>query len=468
MRPWLIVTLLIASCSGPGERQAIRTDRPSKALETAKPSTVVAQVRTSAKRALGIASPETEPTSKARELNVFGLKAHRAGDYPRAIKMFQAAIEESPTYRLARYNMACSHSRQGETNEAWALLQPLLREDFPRHKRRIAEDKDLAPLRESRLATTIDEVVNSIDARWQAEVAQSLPTAIYTHVAHKGAGEEFRTRSTAWPGALHPETGRFLPLIDRKRQKSRFRYEDEKGLHALVNLDAMAVVFLSLRFGDFGVHDIAMEVWDLRTGQMVRSLFLEYGVVRLELGISGEALVFRVEGVGEGRWSSWWGLPLRGENSSTKKLSIDASTAQVASGSVFKDGPTGAYLRAEPSAEGYELLQLHNAGKEFHVHKNVLNVGDRKIPLGRGHGAGKHRSVVESPLGNNVAVVSISVTTDYEDVYRSIIDLVKVDTGEVTRLAAGPGKAVARFDSRGRLHWKLGEQHSEGVGHKAF
>ena len=468
LMPRIFLTLFLVSSCGPSERDAVRS-APVAEVDQAIAPPVAVQPAAQTVAALGIAYPETEPSKSAKDHNAAGLKFHRSGDYAQAIKAFQSAIDAFPTYRLARYNMACSYSLDGKVDESWALLEPLLSEDYPRHKRRIAEDSDLAPLGKSPLAATVNEVVASTGKRWQAAVAQSLPTAIHSQKQSKGRGETFNSRSTSWVGALNPETGRFLPLMDIKKQKSTFKYEDEKGLHALVDLDSMVGVLLSLRFGDFGVHDVALEVWDLRTGKLARSLFLKYGVTRLEVGTSGDALVFRVWGEGEGRWSNWWGLPLRTTEPEVKKLTINETTARVATGQVFKLGAVGSYLRVEPNEEGYELLRLHNTGKQYRVHKNNLEIGDRKIPLGRGHGASKHQSIVKSPVANQVAVVSIAVSSeDYESEYRSIIDLVNIETGVVTRLATGRGKAQALFDSLGRLHWRLGTEHSEGLGYKAL
>ncbi|MBI2892868.1 MAG: hypothetical protein HYY06_04900 [Deltaproteobacteria bacterium] len=82
-------------------------------------------------------------------LNRGGLRAHRARDYARAVRMWELAVEVDPSKTAARYNLACGYAMTGRRDEAIAQLAQLrcAGEAGARWLVRAQEDGDLATLR---------------------------------------------------------------------------------------------------------------------------------------------------------------------------------------------------------------------------------------------------------------------------------------------------------------------------------
>lgn len=96
-----------------------------------------------------VASCETSPTAVADSLNRGGLRAHREGDYARAVRFWELAVQVDPARTGARYNLACGYALTGQVDKSLTQLEELTRagEDGARWIERAQEDSDLASLR---------------------------------------------------------------------------------------------------------------------------------------------------------------------------------------------------------------------------------------------------------------------------------------------------------------------------------
>lgn len=95
-----------------------------------------------------VASCETSPSSVADMLNRGGLRAHREGDYARALRFWELAVQVDPARTSARYNVACAYALTGQPARALAQLAVLQGAgvDGARWLARAREDSDLASL----------------------------------------------------------------------------------------------------------------------------------------------------------------------------------------------------------------------------------------------------------------------------------------------------------------------------------
>ncbi|MCZ6688433.1 MAG: tetratricopeptide repeat protein [Planctomycetota bacterium] len=76
-----------------------------------------------------------------------GLRYLREDDYPEAEKEFLKALEIDPLNKLAHYNLACTYSLWGKTDEALRSLGLALENGF-RKFRHMEKDEDLDPIRD--------------------------------------------------------------------------------------------------------------------------------------------------------------------------------------------------------------------------------------------------------------------------------------------------------------------------------
>ena len=124
----------------------------------------------------GLPPALTPPSAKALLANSDGLKALRKGRPADALAPLVAAVADSPSFDMARYNLVCARSLLGadsrhtaELDRAAADLQDLLRRDLVTFGPRWASDPDLAALRGSPHAPTLDALAATLARTW-AEV----------------------------------------------------------------------------------------------------------------------------------------------------------------------------------------------------------------------------------------------------------------------------------------------------------
>ena len=63
----------------------------------------------------------------------------------------------------------------------------------------------------------------------------------------------------------------------------------------------------------------------------------------------------------------------------------------------------------------------------------------------------------------SLQLIVVSLRQNDTGYTHSIVDQLNLDNGETTRIVSGQGIFIARFDRRGRLYWRLGQQSSPGL-----
>jgi len=84
-----------------------------------------------------------EPPDRAFKANTIGWQKHQKSDWEGSRPHFQEAVSIVTEYDLARYNLACAHSRLGDLDQALQEITHVLVRDLPRFKRAVHEDQDL-------------------------------------------------------------------------------------------------------------------------------------------------------------------------------------------------------------------------------------------------------------------------------------------------------------------------------------
>lgn len=98
----------------------------------------------------------------------------RQNNFPAALTALQKALAESPTFLMARYNLACLHARDGRPEQAAKLVDQLLREDLYTFAPRYIGDPDLASLRASPFAKAIGQRIATLTPLWERVIAEGV------------------------------------------------------------------------------------------------------------------------------------------------------------------------------------------------------------------------------------------------------------------------------------------------------
>jgi hypothetical protein len=166
--------------------------------------------------------------------------------------------------------------------------------------------------------------------------------------------------------------------------------------------------------------------------------------------VDGNEIVLR--GKNPEGWSPWWRVSMVAKPSSTTQ-DLDLWT-QKGPGQVASSGPP-TFLRTAPHEDLWpSVLLLHDAGTNYRLKGNVLEISGREIRLGRGHAVSAFHSFSKNPVANELVVASIRTDNDVMG-YRSFVDVVDLNTGGVKRLVMGKGAFAARFDPLGKLQWRM-------------
>jgi hypothetical protein len=156
--------LLLVACGEKKDAEAVAVSESSAPQEAEKPA--------QASAAPGYVIPEalTPKESKeqyglgkiraAKKKNSAALKLRKKKNTEGAIAAYRAALELSPGYVTARFNLACEYARFGNADEAIAELDHLFKMGTPEALRKIAKlqvDSDFDPIRTDPRITQIEE-----------------------------------------------------------------------------------------------------------------------------------------------------------------------------------------------------------------------------------------------------------------------------------------------------------------------
>jgi tetratricopeptide (TPR) repeat protein len=94
------------------------------------------------------AKPGEAFTPSAWEGNAEGLQAYQAGDYQRALDLFEAGADEFPDSAVPAYNIACMYALLGRRDDALQNLRRALERDGERFGPAAREDADFDSLKD--------------------------------------------------------------------------------------------------------------------------------------------------------------------------------------------------------------------------------------------------------------------------------------------------------------------------------
>lgn len=465
VRHFVLALLLIGSCrskektpTSPSQAEPVVASVPTPALEA---EVVALDAGQTLSGPLGILAPEARVPKRARERNVAALKKHRAGDFKAAILAFTTLVEEQPNYRTARYNLACSHSRQGDQDGAWSALRPLLERDYPAYSKRFREDSDLAGLRESPQGEAVRRFVRNLEKQWKLALADGVPTTILRRGHTVDEYDSGPRRVSLWPGVYMPSSGRFVPQTEPLEHT--WRHEEDKGLdppviQSMLDVESQSVLLLLSSFSMGQILSAKLVVWDTSSGALLNTLDLSTEAIeQAEVGVQGDSIFGRVFIKGDYSdkpqgWTAW---------QQTDRTAKAPSVVQVP-WTLPPTAPRGFQLLK--TSIGYDAtlrtLLLQETKRTITFEGRKVQIDGHSYQLGRAHKQAAIQHAIENPASNEVVLVSLRKNDDYN---HSTVVQIDLDSGKTTRIVSGPGIFLARFDRRGQLYWRLGRKNSPGL-----
>ncbi|MGB0590901.1 MAG: tetratricopeptide repeat protein [Myxococcota bacterium] len=157
-------SLLIAACGEKKSAEPVVAEEPTEAVEAEKPAQKEAPPAYTIPEALSAKESRKQyargKRNTAKKKNTAALKLRKKEDSPGAIASYKEALELSPGYVTARFNLACEYARFGNADEAIGELEHLFKMGTAEAMRKIAKlqvDSDFDPIREDPRIKTISD-----------------------------------------------------------------------------------------------------------------------------------------------------------------------------------------------------------------------------------------------------------------------------------------------------------------------
>lgn len=137
--------------------------------------------------AIGIRVSPWAIDEAAQRRNAAALRVHHREAFDDAAQQWRALVDEVPDYDAARFNLACALVRTSALEEARSELRIVLSHNLPRYEALLAEDEDLAPLRDDDdLAQHIQSLRERYQKRRFRRRTRGVPTAYSGRVRRRG------------------------------------------------------------------------------------------------------------------------------------------------------------------------------------------------------------------------------------------------------------------------------------------
>lgn len=388
------------------------------------------------------------PSRAARKHNRKALAAHRKGDYLASKAGFERALATSSTHDMARFNLACAHSRLGELEDAKRELVTLLERDLLRFQGRWRgeeADADLEALRGSEYAEEIDEAVAALRITYDEVQDEGIPAYVYGRVElvvpkteAAGGADPDDAPTTGGTSAL--VAGVYLPAVRRFVPLTR-----GESL-ALLDLPTRRVVHVRNSYTD-GWYEPTIDDPTL----LLRSTSPDPGKqFETKLKMTSKKLRVNTHGL-ESNLGFVHGLVLAWapERLVFELWHVDPSEgSRKRTGFIEHDGTHG-FEALE--LEGYPRLEMLMEGAVQHA-PTAPRPKRTKRPR-----KAQYESVIPGPEGNFAVVVRQRHETDADYSHNdATVDRVDLSTGDATRLSRGSGAGWALFDADGALYVETG------------
>ncbi|MFK8004484.1 MAG: hypothetical protein AB8H86_33260 [Polyangiales bacterium] len=261
MRTTMLVALaLCMGCDcGAGaetaETQAVETEAVARVDEAAaeEPAETFRETRQAAEP-IGVQAPPWAIDEAAQRRNAAALRVHRREAFADAVQQWRALVVEVPDYDAARFNLACALVRTNALEEAWAELRIVLSHNLPRYEALLAEDEDLAPLRED---DDLAEYIRSLRERYRNAGSRGVPSVLRRYIRgeyDEATDEQARSWGDVIAGVYQHSTRRFVPLIKAQRYVDESEYY---GTYFRVLASPDATSFLLVRTHFISTHGYA-------------------------------------------------------------------------------------------------------------------------------------------------------------------------------------------------------------------
>jgi hypothetical protein len=372
-----------------------------------------------------------EPPERAFRANTLGWQKHERGDWAGSKPHFQEAVSIASEYDLARYNLACAHSRLNDLDSALEELTHVLVRDLPRFKRAAREDQDLGNLRRSELGKELEHRIEVLEEVWAEAMQKGTPTIVWrdrsaTLISEAQGAQGQLVRPGVW---LH-DLERFVPAME----------VIPGALSGLVDVDEQqAIIVTGKATIDLPptLEDVELLVSPLSpAGESPR---------RATLAMDNLSTV-EVHAVASG-------LRVRGNTTKSHWRELRAS-GLVRSES--QEPPTRPVLRINP--DGSLLTRYHPPGWS-HKGRSVFAPGGREMVMQQGHSVATQHSIVLDASGEHGVVVAVRMKcTDDGPVLKHWIDRLDLAAGKAEGLAQTDGGAAAAYGRDGALYLQIGSE----------
>lgn len=372
-----------------------------------------------------------EPVDRAFRANTLGWQKHVKGDWQGSRPHFSEAVSIVTEYDLARYNLACAHSRLGELEESLEQLTHVLVRDLPRFKRAALKDQDLGNLRRSPLGKELERRLELLEEVWAQAMQVGTPSIAWRERSTTMISEaQGKQGQLVRPGVWIHKTKRFVPAMEII----------EDAFAGLVDVERQQAIIV-----------VAKPTVDLPP------LFEGVQVLVTPLSPSGEAprkadlvmdnlATIEVHAVDNG-------VRVRGNTTKSHWRELRASGLVRSEAQYLPDRPV---LRMTP--DGSLLIAYHPEGWS-HKGRSVFTPSGQEIVMQQGHHAATQHSLVFNADKSHAVMVAVRMRcTDEGPVLRHWVDRLDINAGTAEGLANTEGPAAAVYGRDGALYLQIGTE----------
>lgn len=372
-----------------------------------------------------------EPPSRAFMANTKGWQLHERSDWEGSRPHFQEAVSIVTEYDLARYNLACAHSRLGDLDAALEELTHVLVRDLPRFKRAALEDQDLGNLRRSPLNDELESRIEKIEEVWEQAMRIGTPAVAWRERTQTMISEvQGKQGQLLRPGVWVHRSEHFVPAMEiiDDAFSGYVDVERQKG----VIIVAQPTVDLPPLFEGARVLVVPLSPAgeSPRKAELVKDNLETIEIAAIDSGIR---------------------VRLNTRRSSWKEVRAGGLVR-----SPDQELPERPVLKVTP--DGTLLIKSHPPGWR-HRGRKVYMPGGREITMQSGHSIANQHSLFFNEDQSHAVMVAIRVKcTEEGPVLRHWIDRLDLEAGTAEGLANAEGGAAAQYGRDGALYLQLGTE----------
>lgn len=372
-----------------------------------------------------------EPPDRAFRENTLGWQLHQKSDWQGSRPHFREAVSIVTEYDLARYNLACAHSRMGDLEDALEELTHVLVRDLPRFKRAALEDQDLGNLRRSPLNEELKSRLKKLEKVWAQAMEVGTPAVAWRERSQTMISEaQGKQGQLLRPGVWVDATDRFVPAMEIVEEAFTGFVDVEKQQSVI--LVAKPTVDLPPLFEGARVlvTPLSPAGESPRKAELVQD---NLGTIEIA-GIDG-------------------GVRVRLNTTKTAWRDLRAGGLVRSDDQSLPERPT---LKVTP--DGSLLVTFMPPGWSA-KNRSVFGPGNREYVLQSGQSVANQKSIILNADGQHAVVVGVRVKcTDEGPVLKHWIDRIDLSSGRTEGLAAAEGGAAAVYGRDGALYVQLGTE----------